>query len=122
LDNLYSKLGWAPNSITAELCLVVAKRVRNDSQAKILVQKGVFLARKVERKLSGGNGVIMAYEIHKSVMEDINAMAESLGVLSEVEHPSLEAVTTGPPLKTSLGEIRLINQEIVSDMKPRDSF
>jgi hypothetical protein len=44
----------------------------------------------------------MAYEIHKSAMEDLNAIAESLGVLSEVEHPSLEAVTTSLPLKTSL--------------------
>jgi hypothetical protein len=67
------------------------------------VQKGLFLARKNEIKLSGGNiGVTMAYEIHKSVMEDLNAIAESLGVLSEVEHPSLEAVTTSLPLKTSL--------------------
>ena len=25
LDNLYSRLGWAPNSMVAELCLLVAK-------------------------------------------------------------------------------------------------
>jgi hypothetical protein len=61
-----------------------------------------YQVRKVEMKLSVGNGVAMTYEIHKSVIKDINAMAESLGVLAEVEHPSLEAVATGPPRKTSL--------------------
>jgi hypothetical protein len=112
LDNLYSKLGWAPNSITAELCLLTAKQLqdssRNIAKVKTLVMKGVYLSRKVELMLKFKHGVQMAFESHEPVMKELVEMAESLEILSEVEHPAPKEVTTGKLLKTSLGEVSLV--------------
>jgi tetratricopeptide (TPR) repeat protein len=113
LDNLYSKLGWAPNSITAELCLLTAKQLqeasRNMPKVKTLVLKGAYLSRRVERMLKFKHGVQMAFEIHEPVMKELEEMAESLGILSEVEDPAPKEVTTGKLLKTSLGEVSLVD-------------
>jgi hypothetical protein len=110
-DRLYSKLGWAPNSIIAELCMLVAKRIvalddSDSKEAKKLVQKGLYLTKLVAFRHKGLIGVECAVEINEKVLRGLTSMAESMGCLSGVEEPIETEVIAGRPLKTDLGEIR----------------
>jgi hypothetical protein len=115
LDNIYIKLGWAPNTVTAELCLCFAKKLQEAGgdldQVCALVRKGLLAARKAAWKmLDTESNVILpvAFEVHEPVEKELFRYAESLG-LKDVP----QSASTVPPtdematLKTSFGAVRL---------------
>jgi hypothetical protein len=115
LDNLYSKLGWAPNSITAELYLITAKIILGTDQTRgtALLRKGLQLAQKVEKRLKDDQGVVLlpvAYEIHEPLMKELQAMADALGLSYLVDPEDSSAhISSTIALKSSLGGVRPMN-------------
>ena len=83
LDSVYVKLCWSPNSMVAELCLRLAKKVTSESDKIALLMKGLKLARKADRKMKDEEGNVklpIAYEIHEPVYTELKSMAEMYGV------------------------------------------
>jgi tetratricopeptide (TPR) repeat protein len=113
LDSILVKLGWAANTMVAELCLLFARKLQasNGDMSKVqgLVVKGVKAARKADWKMKDESGNVtlpIAYEMHEPVMTQLQSFAERLGVT--VEKESLISEDTGKEsLITSLGEVRL---------------
>lgn len=193
LDYLYSKLGWAPSTMTAELCLLCATRLieksnnknnhhhddkNNDNcqddnvntntngtsrhtnrhpllvRAEKLILKGLYISRKLDLKLNrittnknnnndnnklinnsnnnksdrsvmtttstsskngaGTGGTWVAYELHESIMAQLENLASSSFLMLEEEEirqkPLPSVHEYGPTLKTKLGEIRLMTE------------
>jgi tetratricopeptide (TPR) repeat protein len=83
LDSVYVKLCWSPNSMVAELCLRLAKKLTSDRDKIALLVKGLKLARKADGKMKDEEGNVklpIAYEIHEPVYTELKSMAEMYGV------------------------------------------
>ena len=90
MDSVYTKLCWSPSSLVAELCLRVAQILRkengNEADTIKLINKGLRLATKADRKLKDEEGRVMlpiSYEIHEPVLEQLRDMGVSYGILTE---------------------------------------
>ena len=117
LDTIYAKLGWAPNTLAAELCLRFARKIEgvNDEQSKAIIRKGLRLLRVAESKIKDCDGNIrlpVAYEIHEPVAAELESFAHDMMIEiegnnhEESEH-SRQNVPMQEPLRTSLGLVRL---------------
>jgi tetratricopeptide (TPR) repeat protein len=115
IDNLYSRLGWSPNSMTAELCLLVVKMLREQggSEESImqLMQKGLTATMTADFNMKDEEGkayIPTAYAIHEPVMEELIKLAEGLGISWEdTQKQTSERKVTGGSLRTSLGVVSL---------------
>ena len=56
------------------------------------------------------NGTFVAYELHQTIMLELESLASSLMILEEIRQPTLSVSDYGVPLKTQLGEIRLMTE------------
>jgi tetratricopeptide (TPR) repeat protein len=107
VDNLYSRLGWSPNSMTAELCLLVVKKLReqggSEESIRKLTQKGLTATMTADFNMKDDEGKVcvpIAYEIHEPVMEELVKLAEGFGISWE---QTRDKEVTGESLRTSLG-------------------
>jgi hypothetical protein len=115
LDNMYVKLGWGPNTMTADLCLRFAKKLHGEGggieKVEKLVKKGIDAARNVEWKMKDDEGNVkfpVAYEIHEPVSEELMAFASELGMDSDLDAGSLCGHKPDhATLQTSFGLVRL---------------
>lgn len=83
LDSVYTKLCWSPNSMVAELCLRLAKKVTNQRDKVVLIEKGLTLSRKADRKMKDVEGNVklrIAYDMHEPIYNEIKQMAETYGI------------------------------------------
>ena len=83
LDSVYTKLCWSPNSMVAELCLRLAKRISSQRDKEVLIEKAWTLSSKAERKMKDVEGKVkfqIAYEMHEPIYYEIKQMAESYGI------------------------------------------
>lgn len=76
--------------MVAELCLHVATILTDqngsDKDARVLVSKGLRLARKAEKKMKNAEGRIIlpiAYEIHEPVMVGLESLADELHMIMD---------------------------------------
>ena len=116
LDSTYCRLGWAANTVTAELCLLLAKKVRKDNGDKLkmeqLVEKGLRAARSADSKMKDETGRVVLpipFEVHEPVIKELMAFAEYLDIpqdAGEIEHS--KNVQYEAPVKTILGEVSLL--------------
>ena len=83
LDSVYTKFCWSPNSMVAELCLRLAKRISNQRDKVVLIEKGLRLSRKADQKMKDIEGNVkfqIAYEMHEPIYNEIKQLAESYGI------------------------------------------
>ena len=105
LDSVYTKLCWSPNDMVAELCLLVAKRLIDENgdfgDVRTLLQKGLRLVRKADRKIKNDKGEIIlpiSYEMHEPVYREIMELAEDIGgLLSPEDDHDMNGSTGRPP-------------------------
>jgi tetratricopeptide (TPR) repeat protein len=117
MDNLYSRLGWAPNSMTAELCLLVVKKLREQGGSKEsirrLIQKGLTATMTADLNMKDEEGKVWcgvptAYAIHKPVMEELVKLAKGLGIsFVDTQKQTSETEMTEESLRTSFGVVAL---------------
>jgi hypothetical protein len=115
VDSIYVKLGWAPNTVTADLCLRVAKKLDAEGgdieKMQNLVKKGIAAERKAAWKMMDNKGNVMlaaAHEIHVPVSQDRMDFSTQLGMdcgKDAVSSVGAKADQTG--LHTSLGLVKL---------------
>jgi hypothetical protein len=114
-DGIFCKLGWASNTMNADLCLRVARKLHAEggdlSKVRTLVSNGITAGRNAEGKMKYDNGKVhfpVAYEIHVPVFEQLLAFAAAseLGMDIPVESVAYSS-TPNPdrPLQTSLGVV-----------------
>jgi hypothetical protein len=114
-DSMYVKLGWAPNTVTADLCLRVAKKLHAEGgdieKVKILVKKGMGAARKAEWKMKDEEGnvkLLVSHEIHEPVSQQLMDFVDGLGMDSDFDGAeSLGVKADQNTLQTSFGLVRL---------------
>jgi hypothetical protein len=83
LDSVYTKLCWSPNSMVAELCLRLAKKISSHGDKKVLIEKAWKLSSKAERKMKDVEGKVkfqIAYEMHEPIYYEVKQMAEAYGL------------------------------------------
>jgi tetratricopeptide (TPR) repeat protein len=115
VDNLYSRLGWSPNSMTAELCLLVVKELReqggSEESIRKLVQKGLKATMTADFNMKDEEGKVLiptAYAIHEPVMDELVKLADGLGISWEdTQKQASDQAVTGKSLRTSLGVVTL---------------
>ena len=115
MDNLYSSLGWSPNSMTAELSLLVVKELREQGGSeeiiRQLIQKGLTATMTADFNMKDDEGkvcCVTAYAIHEPVMEELVKLAEGLGISCEdTLKQTSEKEVAGESLKTSFGVVAL---------------
>lgn len=89
LDTLITRTTWSPSDISAELCLLVAKKLeeqdeQNDNEfiLKKIVGKGVHLVRAAHKKITKEDNdsieLEIAYELHEPVMIELEDFATRL--------------------------------------------
>lgn len=92
LDNIVIRSSWGPSDMAAELCLLVAKKLRErggdgDMElCKTITKKGLGFARVADGKVKDVNGnVLLAYanKVHEPVMADLEELAKAVGVYTE---------------------------------------
>ena len=115
LDLTYCKLGWAANTVTAELCLLVAKKLREDNgdhaNIEVLVSRGLEAARAADSKMKDETGKVILpipYEVHEPVMKELVVFGEYLDIPPNADVMDKKNVEYETPLKTALREIRVI--------------
>ena len=119
VDNMFVKLGWAPNTIWAELYLRVAKKLREQggklATVKDLVRKGLLASRSSEWKMMDWEDsnateqrvmLPIAHEIQVPTSIELRLLAHRLGV-EEPEKVSPVPTSQQQPLSTRLGLVRL---------------
>ena len=96
LDSVYCKLCWSMHNLVAELCLRVAKCLfannGNINDIQILVDKGLTLSKKAEKKLKNSKGktkLTLPYRLHKPVFAELKDLAENLGISNFADEGSL---------------------------------
>ena len=115
MDNLYSSLGWSPNSMIAELCLLVVKKLREQGGSEEiimqLIQKGLTATMTADFNMKDDEGKVCsvtAYAIHEPVMEELVKLANGLGISSEdTLKQTSEKQVAGESLRTSFGVVAL---------------
>ncbi|KAL3925993.1 MAG: hypothetical protein SGILL_000040 [Bacillariaceae sp.] len=102
LDSIYTKLCWSQHSLTAELCLRLAKRLIDTngdlSDTQILILKGLHLAKKADKKMKNTRGVVnlpIAYALHKPVYDELREIAVEMGVSSNDDFESFHNSSVG---------------------------
>lgn len=85
LDSVYTKLCWSTLSLTAELCLRVAKQLivigdGDVTETNKLIVKGLKLAEKAERRMTNDQGKVIlpiAYALHQPVYSELKELART---------------------------------------------
>jgi tetratricopeptide (TPR) repeat protein len=105
LDNVYTSLCWSLSSLSAEICLLLAERVlernantRDLAFAKILLRKGLSLARNADASLKDEEGGVrfkLAYETHEPILCRLEELA--------VQH-SIDLSVDAQDLSRSMGD------------------
>ena len=87
LDSIYTKLCWSPHSMSAELCLIVAKRLvaqhGDASDTESIVLKGIHLCGKTEKKVKDKDGHVIlpiSNAMHQPVYEELKELAQTLKI------------------------------------------
>jgi len=83
MDSVYTKIFWSPNSMVAELCFRLAKRVSSQQDKAVLIEKALRLSRKADRKMKDVEGNVkyqIAYEMHEPIYIEIKQMAKAYGI------------------------------------------
>jgi hypothetical protein len=83
LDSVWTKVCWSPNSLVAELCLRLAKKVNSQQDKVVLLKKAIKLSTKADKKMKDVEGAIkfrIAYEMHEPIFHEIKQMAETYGI------------------------------------------
>jgi hypothetical protein len=113
MDFLYTRLGWTPSDMTAELCLRAAKKLHASdgdiTKVKCLAQKSVGAIRKGEAKLKDDEGSVLwpvAWEIHEPLAAKVYQFARELGI-EDAESVISEAGKPPASLQTSFGAVWL---------------
>ena len=78
-DNIFMSDGWSMNSLEAELCLHLARRLKpGESTREGLVKKGIQLSSVADSRVKSSHGLvkhILAYEAHRDVYLNLLGMA-----------------------------------------------
>eukprot|EP00529_Nitzschia_sp_RCC80_P008654 CAMPEP_0113477568 /NCGR_PEP_ID=MMETSP0014_2-20120614/20275_1 /TAXON_ID=2857 /ORGANISM="Nitzschia sp." /LENGTH=1168 /DNA_ID=CAMNT_0000370667 /DNA_START=246 /DNA_END=3755 /DNA_ORIENTATION=- /assembly_acc=CAM_ASM_000159 len=101
LDNIYMKMCWSMLSLTAEVCLRLAERLIKTNGAmndvRVLVEKGLKLAKQAEKKLTNKKGHVVypiAYAIHGPVYCELKEVAQRLGITTNHMNDSIQTINT----------------------------
>lgn len=96
LDNIEIRSSWGPSDMSAELCLLAAQRLmqQTDDQnnletAKTIAQKGLKCARIADRKIRNATGDVVlpfAHQNHDPVLSQVEDLCQTLGVYTEAPH------------------------------------
>ena len=78
-DNIFMSDGWSMNSLGAEVCLHIARRLKPGEIAREeLVKKGIYLSSIADSRVKASNGLvkhILAYQAHRAVYLDLLGLA-----------------------------------------------
>jgi hypothetical protein len=78
-DNIFMSDGWSLNSLGAELCLHLARRLKpGEIVREELVKKGIQLSSIADTRVKASNGMIkhiLAYDAHRDVYLDLLSLA-----------------------------------------------
>ena len=78
-DNIFTSDGWSMNSLGAELCLHLARRLKpGEGQREDLLKKGIQLSSVADSRVKSSHGLvkhIIAYEAHRDVYLNLLGMA-----------------------------------------------
>jgi hypothetical protein len=116
IGNLYAKLGWSPNTLTAELCLRFATKLYEEDgdidKVEALVKKGCLCVQKAEPTFRDDSWEInlpIAYEIHEPVATKLREFAGELGISWAASELSVQLgdAPVEKPLRTMFGLVRL---------------
>jgi tetratricopeptide (TPR) repeat protein len=119
IGNIFAKLGWSPNTLSAELCLRFAKKLyaKEDGagdmdKVKALVEKGCLCIQKAEPTMRDDDWEIelpIAYEIHEPVAIELREFAGELGIVAAASERSVQSVDAPveKPLRTMFGLVQL---------------
>jgi tetratricopeptide (TPR) repeat protein len=115
LGNIYAKLGWSPNTLTAELCLRFAKKLYEEDgdmdKVQGLVKKGCLCVQKAEPTMRDDDWEIilpLAYEMHEPVATELVEFAGELGITAASERSVQSGdASVEKPLRTMFGLVQL---------------
>ena len=101
LDNIYMKMCWSMLSLSAEVCLRLAECLIKTNGAmndvRVLIEKGLKLAKEAEKKLTDKKGYVVysiAYVVHGPVYGKLKEVAQRLGISPISMNDSIQTINT----------------------------
>lgn len=127
-DNIMMSDGWSMNSMGAEVCLHLARRLKPGEIAREeLVKKGIYLSSIADTRVKSSNGLIkhiLAFEAHQAVFLDLLGLAglDAKTPRKNVYDLSLDVRRTARRSSTIMGRNSEVNSGTDRDIVKRLVF